>query len=118
MARRVASALAKGSGALANYDMAALGQEGAGHVSPISAVLSDEGGGLLGGPAGAHHGADSMILVLDVWPETEPFWVPAGALFAAMATVDPDSQLTRGYVLVDPHPRPAGGSIKLQVPRL
>jgi hypothetical protein len=70
---------------LVNYDRRALGQQGAGHISPL----------------GAYDPASDRLLVLDVAAHRyPPTWVGLGALWAAMATIDGDSGKMRGYLLV------------------
>jgi hypothetical protein len=68
-----------------NYDRRALGQSGAGHISPI----------------GAFSPATDRVLVLDVAAYKYPYtWVPVTRLWSAMNTVDSDSGRSRGYLLV------------------
>ena len=38
------------------------------------------------------------LLVLDVWPDTEPCWVDAAPLCAAMRAVDAESGRARGWL--------------------
>jgi hypothetical protein len=72
---------------LVNYQRAALDQGSTGHISPLAAwePISDR------------------FLVLDVatyeWP---PVWVRAEDLFAAMDTIDSETDRSRGFVLVSP----------------
>ena len=94
MVADVVGALGRGAGVLVNYDMAALGQDGCGHISPISAVWTET--------AATDSNSRSWILVLDVWPATEPVWVPAEILMAAMQSTDLDSQRMRGLVFTKP----------------
>lgn len=71
---------------IANYDRRALGQTGSGHYSPLA----------------AWHAPTDRVLVLDVARyKYPPHWVPADDLWRAMRGVDPDSQLARGYLLVE-----------------
>eukprot|EP00039_Didymoeca_costata_P016973 m.310489 g.310489 ORF g.310489 m.310489 type:complete len:212 (+) comp16477_c1_seq2:124-759(+) len=75
----------KTKGALvANYHMAVLGQgeQYGGHHCPI----------------GAYHSKDDMILLLDVWPDTEACWVKTESLYKAMNTIDSASQTARGLL--------------------
>jgi len=71
---------------IVNYDMLELGQlEGlSGHLSPLAAFCQ----------------ATDRALLLDVWWETRPCWVPLVDLWAAMDTTDPASGKKRGFVLV------------------
>lgn len=70
---------------IVNYDRRRLGQEGAGHLSPL----------------GAYDPATDRLLVMDEAAHRCPqTWVPLGDLWAAMATVDSDSGRMRGYLLV------------------
>jgi Phytochelatin synthase len=73
-----------------NYDRGAIGQESAGHISPVAAY---------------HEGTD-RYLILDVaryrYP---PVWVGAQELWAAMRAVDAASGKSRGYVIAS---APAG----------
>jgi hypothetical protein len=65
-----------------NYLRSALGQEGAGHISPLA----------------AYHGPSDRFLVLDVGGAGRPpVWVDATRLFDAMNT--PGGGRSRGYVL-------------------
>jgi len=83
-----------------NYDRRALGQSGAGHISPI----------------GAFSPATDHVLVLDVAAYRYPYtWVPVTRLWSAMNTVDSDSGRTRGYLLVTAGNRatsPGGDSLR------
>ena len=68
-----------------NYDRRVLGQDGAGHISPL----------------GAFNPQGDRVLVLDVASYRYPYtWVPVDRLWRAMDTVDTDSGWTRGYLLV------------------
>lgn len=70
---------------IVNYDRQALGQDGAGHISPLA----------------AYDDATDMVLVMDTaaykYPQT---WVSLDRLYAAMATRDSASDRMRGYVEV------------------
>lgn len=70
---------------IVNYDREILGQEGAGHISPLA----------------AYDGETDMVLVMDTaayrYPQT---WVPLDRLYDAMATKDSGSDRMRGYVEV------------------
>jgi len=69
-----------------NYLRRALGQERGGHISPLAAY-------------DAH---SDRFLVLDVSRyKYPPAWVSTADLFAAMNTVDAESDRTRGYVLIE-----------------
>jgi hypothetical protein len=67
-----------------NYDRRRLGEEGAGHISPI----------------GAYSTESDRLLIMDVaahkYPQT---WVKVQDLWSAMNTIDPDSGRTRGFLL-------------------
>ena len=68
---------------LLNYHMTTAGQPPfGGHFSPLA----------------AYHAPSRRFLVLDVWPDTEPCWVDADRLCAAMRAVDNESGLPRGWV--------------------
>lgn len=68
---------------LLNYHMSTAGQEPfGGHFSPLAAY---------------HEGSD-RFLVLDCWPATEPSWLDAGRLCAAVARPDPEAGLPRGLM--------------------
>jgi hypothetical protein len=70
---------------LVNYLRKSMGQSSGGHISPV----------------GAYHKASDSFLILDVSQyKYPPVWVPAAALWSAMAEVDAESQLSRGYVVV------------------
>jgi hypothetical protein len=79
-----------------NFKRDALGQEPpiAGHFSPLA----------------AYNARADRFLVLDVaryrYP---PFWVTADALWQSVDTLDPDSGLSRGVVLVSAGPDPHAG---------
>ena len=70
---------------LVNYQRAVLGQGQVGHISPL----------------GAYDSASDRVLILDTaaykYPHT---WVPLDTLYDAMATVDPASGRSRGYLSV------------------
>ena len=70
---------------LLNYHMTTAGQAPfGGHFSPLA----------------AYHARSRRFLVLDVWPDTEPSWLDADALVAAMRAVDSESGLPRGWLHV------------------
>ena len=77
---------------VANYDRQRLGQQGAGHISPIGAFSAET----------------DRLLVLDVATYKYPYtWVPVSQLWSAMNTIDTSSGQTRGYLLVTaPPPSP------------
>ncbi len=83
----IANLSAPGDYVLINYRRTELAQGDSGHISPL----------------GAYDAASDRFLVLDVasykWP---PVWVTTADLFAAIDTVDPESGLKRGFVLVRP----------------
>jgi hypothetical protein len=81
-----------------NYDRKRLGQDGAGHISPIGAFSAET----------------DRLLVLDVATYKYPYtWVPVSKLWSAMNTIDASSGQTRGYLLAkagtDAASAPAGG---------
>jgi hypothetical protein len=68
---------------LVNYLRNALKQLEAGHISPI----------------GAYYPENDLVLILDVSKyKYPPVWVPTVEIFAAMNTIDSDSNKTRGFV--------------------
>jgi len=70
---------------IANYDRRVLGQSGSGHFSPLA----------------AWHEASERVLVLDVARfKYPPHWVPVATLWSAMASIDDDTRMARGYLLV------------------
>lgn len=74
-----------GNFVLVNYLRKAIGQEKGGHISPLA----------------AYNQQTDRFLILDVSRyKYPPVWVKAEDLWQAMATVDPDSGKTRGFVLV------------------
>jgi glutathione gamma-glutamylcysteinyltransferase len=76
---------------VAAYDRAALGQTGAGHYSPI----------------GAWNQRRDLVLVLDVARfKYPPHWVPTSRLHQAMCTLDADSGLMRGWMVLQRSPEP------------
>lgn len=84
--QEVAANLARpGDYLIVNYDRQALGQVGAGHISPLAAWDADTG----------------RVLVMDTAATRyPPAWVPVADLFAAMDTIDGESGLTRGWVVL------------------
>ncbi|MEZ4320356.1 MAG: phytochelatin synthase family protein [Myxococcota bacterium] len=71
---------------IVNYDRSVLGEEGGGHLSPLSAydAITDE------------------VLMLDVSAyKYPPHWVPVDRMFAAMHTRDGETGRSRGWVVVD-----------------
>ncbi len=77
--------------AIAAYARGGLGQTGDGHFSPI----------------GGYHPDKDLVLLLDVARfKYPPHWVPLGKLFAAMATTDPASGGSRGWLVLRPRDMP------------
>jgi hypothetical protein len=75
---------------IVNYTRAALSQGGTGHFSPVGAYDADT----------------DRVLILDTAAfKFPPTWVPLGAMFTAMNTVDSDGGRTRGWAEIS-----AGGS--------
>lgn len=71
---------------LSSFGRGALGQTGDGHFSPI----------------GGWHAGRDLALVLDVARfKYPPFWVPVERLHAAMATTDPATGRSRGWIVLD-----------------
>lgn len=82
----IAAAAAGGPPVIVSFGRAALGQTGEGHYSPI----------------GGWHAERQLVLVLDVARfKYPPFWVPLSRLFEAIATHDPTSGRSRGWVVID-----------------
>jgi len=72
-------------GIIINYHMDVLGQDCPyGHFSPL----------------GAYHAPSDRVLILDTWRDTQECWAKVEDLFIAMNTVDEDSGLARGYIVV------------------
>ncbi len=72
-------------GLILNYHMTTLGQEPfGGHFSPLA----------------AYHVDSDSVLILDVWPETEPVWAPLTKVWDAMMKPDPESNAPRGLLKV------------------
>ena len=68
---------------LLNYHMTTMGQPPfGGHFSPVAAV----------------NAPTRRFLVLDTWPDTEPFWCEAESLVRAAATTDGESGRSRGWL--------------------
>lgn len=86
MRRVILEALSdRGRRVILNYERAAMGQRGGGHVSPI----------------GAYDAASDSVLVMDVAPYKYPaVWVPFATLYRAMEGIDSGSERSRGVVLV------------------
>merc|ERR1719453_675524 len=85
--RRVRDVCAsEGTGRLVcNFSRAALGQTGEGHFSPIA----------------AYHEKSDSVLILDVARfKYPPFWVPLRLLWRAMLQPDPETELSRGWVVL------------------
>ncbi len=75
----------KGSVVVVAYSRKKLKQLGSGHISPL----------------GAYHARSDRFLVMDVATyKYPPHWVKASKLWAAIDTVDPSTQKTRGFLLV------------------
>ena len=74
---------------IVNYSYAALGQEGAGHISPL----------------GAYDAESDRFLILDVARyKTPAIWITADHLFDAMAALkSPGSSQARGFLLIRKH---------------
>lgn len=71
------------NGILLNYHMAKLGfVEFKGHHSPIAALENDS------------------ILVMDVWPHTQPAWVDSKLLYDSMCSNDNDGGMPRGLLQI------------------
>eukprot|EP01137_Pigoraptor_chileana_P019951 Opistho-2@81690 len=69
----------------AAYARPALGQTGTGHFSPI----------------GGYHAASDRVLILDVARfKYPPHWVPLKTMYAAIVEPDPETQKSRGYILL------------------
>ncbi|MFN7143805.1 MAG: phytochelatin synthase family protein [Myxococcota bacterium] len=83
--RDVAAAGAGGPPVITSFGRRPLGQTGDGHYSPV----------------GGWHPEKDLVLVLDVARfKYPPFWVPLATLHAAMLPHDPDTGLSRGWVVV------------------
>jgi hypothetical protein len=68
-----------------NYHMSTAGQPPPyGHFSPLS----------------DYHGPSDSFLVMDVWYETEPFWIPWRRLWMAASHIDTDTCKSRGFVVL------------------
>ena len=73
---------------IVSYSRKILGQTGSGHFSPIAAYDS----------------ASDMVLILDTARfKYGPHWVPIPLMFEAMLPQDPDTNKSRGYVLLSNH---------------
>lgn len=76
-----------GNFVITNYLRKTIGQERGGHISPVAAYNKET----------------DRFLILDVSRyKYPPVWVKASELWQAMATLDPASGKTRGFVLVSP----------------
>jgi hypothetical protein len=68
-----------------NYNRKVVGQKGGGHFSPVA----------------AYNSSADRVLILDVAAHKyAPSWVALSALWSALDTVDSDSKLKRGLVVV------------------
>lgn len=76
-----------GDQVVVNYDRRVMGEAGAGHISPVSALSAD----------------GNWVLLLDTATYKYPaHWVPVDRLYAAMHTPDSESGRSRGWILVHP----------------
>lgn len=67
------------------YDRKALNQYGSGHISPI----------------GAYDNNTDSVLIMDVARfKYPPHWISLSILFDAMNQIDPDTNKSRGYVIL------------------
>lgn len=70
---------------IASYFRGKLNQTGTGHFSPV----------------GGYHPERDLVLIMDVARfKYPPHWVPLHDLFEAMKDVDPDTNLSRGYLVL------------------
>ncbi len=75
----------KGSVVLVSYSRGTLNQTGTGHFSPV----------------GGYCEAQDLVLILDVARfKYPPHWIPLALLFQAMQTIDPETSLSRGYLII------------------
>jgi len=89
---KILTALSSPSSRIAvNYDMTIAGQtppfgkpELGGHLSPLV----------------AYHNVSDSVLVLDVWYDTEPVWIPWERLWRGMNAADKASGCERGFVVI------------------
>jgi hypothetical protein len=71
---------------LVNYDRRKLGQSGGGHIAPLA----------------AYHVASDRVLILEVARYRYPsVWVPLKELWQSLRSLDSDSGLSRGLVVVE-----------------
>ena len=85
--RLLASSLANPTDRLlVNYDRRKVGQSGGGHIAPLA----------------AYHAASDRVLILDVARYRYPsVWVPLKELWQSLRSLDSDSGLSRGLVVVE-----------------
>ena len=70
---------------IVNYSRKVINQTGTGHFSPI----------------GGYNCKNDMVLIMDVARfKHPPHWIPLSLLFAAMKDIEPDSNKSRGYLLI------------------
>lgn len=70
---------------IVGYNRQVMSQTGTGHFSPV----------------GGYHAGRDMALIMDVARfKYPPHWVPVPLLWEAMQTVDPETQRSRGYMVV------------------
>jgi hypothetical protein len=83
---QAATALATpGNYVIVNFKRASLGEEGYGHISPLA----------------AYDAKTDRFLILDVARyKYPPAWVSTRDLYAALNTIDPSANETRGYVII------------------
>eukprot|EP00656_Telonema_subtile_P050599 TRINITY_DN6596_c0_g1_i2.p1 TRINITY_DN6596_c0_g1~~TRINITY_DN6596_c0_g1_i2.p1 ORF type:complete len:459 (-),score=69.55 TRINITY_DN6596_c0_g1_i2:252-1628(-) len=68
-----------------SFDRGALSQTGTGHFSSI----------------GAYHPEEDMVLVMEVARfKYFPFWCPVSVMWDAMKSVDPETNTSRGYMMI------------------
>ncbi|MEN0064986.1 MAG: phytochelatin synthase family protein [Myxococcota bacterium] len=70
---------------IVNYDRVFVGESGGGHISPLSAYDAD---------------SDQVLLLDTAGHKYPPHWVSVAELFTAMQTIDPETERTRGWVVV------------------
>ena len=77
---------------IASYTRVTLGQTGGGHFSPV----------------GGYHSGRDLALLLDVARfKYPPHWVPLSTLYAATEDIDPESQRSRGWLMLQKRNAPS-----------
>ena len=70
---------------IVNYSRTGVGQTGGGHFSPIG---------------GYHHESERLLILDTARFKYPPHWMPIDLLYSAMVELDPDTEISRGWLLL------------------